>query len=229
MASAGKTFVISGVLDSLTRSDAEDFIKRHGGRLTQAVSGKTSYLLVGSECGNSKLAAARSKDVALIDEDGLFHLVKATAHLVPKEEEEEDEVKVLGGTQGAAAAAAGAAQVFSALNATGLPSRPGAAAAAGPSRPLPSGAGAAPHAVSSLWVDKHKPRSLDELVGNVGLVGTLRTWLREWDNVHLRGDAPAEAKAGGKSKDLGKKAVLISGPPGIGKTTTALLICRELG
>ena len=51
----GKTFVISGVLESLTRDEAEHLIKRHGGRVTSAVSGKTTFLVVGKECGKTKL------------------------------------------------------------------------------------------------------------------------------------------------------------------------------
>lgn len=42
------TFVLSGVLDSMYRHEATDYIKRHGGRVTSAVSGKTSFLLCGA-------------------------------------------------------------------------------------------------------------------------------------------------------------------------------------
>ena len=56
----GKTFVITGVLDSLWRNEAEDLIKRHSGRVTGSVSGKTSFLLSGSEPGKSKVAAVRN-------------------------------------------------------------------------------------------------------------------------------------------------------------------------
>lgn len=41
------TFVLSGVLDSMYRHEATDYIKRHGGRVTTSVSGKTSFLLCG--------------------------------------------------------------------------------------------------------------------------------------------------------------------------------------
>lgn len=53
----GKTFVLSGVLDSLQREEAEDVVKRHGGRVTGSVSGKTSFLVVGTSCGKSELTA----------------------------------------------------------------------------------------------------------------------------------------------------------------------------
>ena len=51
----GKTFVITGTLDSLYRGEAEDYIKRHSGRVTGSVSGKTDFLLVGENSGNSKV------------------------------------------------------------------------------------------------------------------------------------------------------------------------------
>ena len=50
----GKTFVITGVLDSLYRPEAETLIKRHGGKCTGSVSGKTTFLVVGMNCGKSK-------------------------------------------------------------------------------------------------------------------------------------------------------------------------------
>ena len=44
--------------------------------------------------------------------------------------------------------------------------------------------------------------------------------------MHLRGQSASAAQGRGKPKDLGKKAVLLSGPPGIGKTTSAMIITR---
>lgn len=55
----GRTFVITGVLDSLMRPDAEDLIKRHGGKVTQSVSGKTAFMLAGHNCGRSKYRSVR--------------------------------------------------------------------------------------------------------------------------------------------------------------------------
>ena len=55
----GRTFVITGVLDSLKRSQAEDFIKRHSGRVTGSISSRTSFLVVGLNCGRSKTNQVR--------------------------------------------------------------------------------------------------------------------------------------------------------------------------
>ena len=56
----GLTFVITGVLESLEREEATDIIKKYGGKVTTNVSGKTSYIVVGEEAGESKLAKVRS-------------------------------------------------------------------------------------------------------------------------------------------------------------------------
>ena len=52
----GLTFVITGVLESLERDEATDIIKKYGGKVTTNVSGKTSYIVIGEEAGESKLA-----------------------------------------------------------------------------------------------------------------------------------------------------------------------------
>lgn len=50
----GMTFVITGVLDAIEREQAQDVIQRYGGKVTSAVSKKTSYLIVGRDPGISK-------------------------------------------------------------------------------------------------------------------------------------------------------------------------------
>ena len=45
--------------------------------------------------------------------------------------------------------------------------------------------------------------------------------------MHLRGEEAAQQKGRGKPKDLGKKAVLMNGPPGIGKTSSAMILTRS--
>ena len=67
---AGKTFVITGTLDGMTRDEATSLIEERGGRVTSSVSKKTSYLVAGKEPG-SKLDKARENGVPIIDEQTL--------------------------------------------------------------------------------------------------------------------------------------------------------------
>jgi len=70
---AGKTFVITGTLPSLSRKEASDFIEKHGGKVISSVSSKTSYLVVGADPG-SKLAKARELGITQLTEEELLKL-----------------------------------------------------------------------------------------------------------------------------------------------------------
>lgn len=71
---AGKTFVITGKLPTLSRKEAENLVAAHGGKVVSSVSSRTSYLLVGEDPG-SKLQNARELGVALISEEQLRSLI----------------------------------------------------------------------------------------------------------------------------------------------------------
>jgi len=71
---AGLTFVITGTLPTLSRSQANALIEAHGGRVTDSVSKKTSALVAGEEAG-SKLEKARALGVDIIDEAELLRRV----------------------------------------------------------------------------------------------------------------------------------------------------------
>jgi DNA ligase (NAD+) len=71
---AGKTFVITGTLPNFSRDDAKEFIESHGGKVTDSVSKKTSYLVLG-EAPGSKYEKAKSLGVKVIGEDELKKLV----------------------------------------------------------------------------------------------------------------------------------------------------------
>ncbi len=64
---AGKTFVLTGTLPTMTREQATEKIEAAGGKVSGSVSKKTSYVLAGAEAG-SKLAKAQSLGVPVIDE-----------------------------------------------------------------------------------------------------------------------------------------------------------------
>lgn len=71
---AGKTFVLTGTLPSLTRDEATRMIMAAGGKVSGSVSKKTAYVVAGEDAG-SKLAKARELGVAIVDEQGLKDLL----------------------------------------------------------------------------------------------------------------------------------------------------------
>ena len=73
---AGKTFVLTGTLPSLTREEASELIVQAGGKVTGSVSKKTDYVVAGTEAG-SKLAKAEQLGIAIIDEEGLRALLNS--------------------------------------------------------------------------------------------------------------------------------------------------------
>jgi len=62
------------------------------------------------------------------------------------------------------------------------------------------------------WTEKYRPQSLDDVIGNPAAVNTLRQWAESWDN-----GIPA------------MRAVVLIGTPGIGKTTSAEALARDMG
>ncbi len=71
---AGKTFVLTGTLPTLTRDEASAMIKAQGGKVSGSVSGKTDYVVAGDAAG-SKLTKARTHGVTVIDEDELRRML----------------------------------------------------------------------------------------------------------------------------------------------------------
>jgi DNA ligase (NAD+) len=64
---------VTGTLSGFSREAAKQFIEDHGGKVTDSVSRKTDYLVVGADPG-SKLEKARLAGVKTIDEGGLRKL-----------------------------------------------------------------------------------------------------------------------------------------------------------
>jgi len=71
---ADLTFVITGTLPTFSREDAKAFIESHGGKVTDSVSKKTSYLVLGENPG-SKAEKAHSLGVRILNEAELRKLV----------------------------------------------------------------------------------------------------------------------------------------------------------
>jgi DNA ligase (NAD+) len=71
---AGKSFVLTGTLPTLTRAQATEIIEKYGGKVSGSVSKKTDYVLAGEDAG-SKLAKANQLGVPVISEDDFDKMI----------------------------------------------------------------------------------------------------------------------------------------------------------
>ena len=72
---AGKTLVVTGTLETLSRSEAEALIVRNGGKASGSVSKKTSYVVAGAAAG-SKLTKAQSLGVPVLTEEEFLAMLR---------------------------------------------------------------------------------------------------------------------------------------------------------
>lgn len=172
---ANQTFVFTGELESTPRNEAEDLVKRYGGRVTTSVSGKTTYLVVGNEPGEKKLEKAKGLKVKTLTEDQLFEKISSTMQNAPSGSSETTPMQV------------------------DRPEKP-------ESQPIV----AKKNAGTELWTVKYAPKTLKEVVGNNQRIIDIQNYLKNFPRTK-------------------KRAILISGPPGVGKTTAANIVAKDLG
>uniref|UniRef100_A0A8C3TZK2 Replication factor C subunit 1 n=1 Tax=Catharus ustulatus TaxID=91951 RepID=A0A8C3TZK2_CATUS len=260
----GLTFVITGVLESIERDEAKSLIERYGGKVTGNVSKKTNYLVMGRDCGQSKCEKASTLGTKIIDEDGLFDLIrtmpgkKSKYELAAETEAKKMESKTKKSPQKAEAGKRNFSPYKREANNKVYKSTPEKGdsirsvkketttirkltdfkrqTAEDKETPEPKG-----NSVSEvnedgterlLWVDKYKPVSLKAIIGQQGeqsCANKLLRWLKNWHKNALEDGQAKPSKTGSKDDGTGFKAALLSGPPGVGKTTTAALVCKELG
>ncbi|XP_061684714.1 replication factor C subunit 1 isoform X2 [Syngnathoides biaculeatus] len=255
----GCVFVLTGVLESLERDDAKSLVERYGGKVTGNVSKKTTHLVQGRDSGVSKLEKAQSFGTKILSEDDLLELIrtkpgKKSKYEIAAEAESKGSMKSRTSqvTPKASKGNSKSPQAPSPSK-TGQTSTRGAKTTAGGrgsvqsvsrSSDPSSSAGPPPRTKSVneegatlLWVDKYRPCSLKAVIGQQGdqsCANKLLRWLQNWYRHHGGGGSkPAVSRLGkfgaGKDDGSGCKAALLSGPPGVGKTTTAALVCEELG
>ncbi|KAM8808604.1 replication factor C subunit 1 [Eudromia elegans] len=260
----GLTFVITGVLESIERDEAKSLIERYGGKVTGNVSKKTNYLVMGRDCGQAKCEKASTLGTKVLDEDGLFDLIRTmpgkkskyelaaemeARKAEPKQEKtpqkseagrrkfspfkREADSKKKNSTPDKGGTHRPVKKEATAVRRLGdFKPRPAEKKEA----PKPGGAWASERSEDGaerlLWVDKYKPTSLKAIIGQQGeqsCANKLLRWLRNWHKSTPEDRQAKTSKFGGKDDGASFKAALLSGPPGVGKTTTASLVCEELG
>lgn len=227
----GLTIVFTGVLPSLDRGAVENLAKRYGAKVTKSILKKTSLVVIGEEAGPSKVKKIKELGIKAINEDGFIELLRlmpadggdSEQARLAKIKREEEERNVL-----EQAAAEEAAEEKRIQKEKAERAKREKELAQKKSQGDKSAAPAPPvkREISNdekLWTSKYAPTSATQLCGNKLLVEKLRVWLANWFDYsknNFNGSGPDGSKF---------RAALISGPPGIGKTTAAHLIANELG
>lgn len=75
---AGKTFVLTGTLPTLSRDEAKDLLIAAGAKVSGSVSKKTDFVVAGAEAG-SKLEKAQTLGIHILDEEALMAMLKPSA------------------------------------------------------------------------------------------------------------------------------------------------------
>ncbi|KAH7916645.1 replication factor RFC1 C terminal domain-containing protein [Hygrophoropsis aurantiaca] len=203
----GLAFVFTGELSSFSRDEAIDLAKRFGGRVTGQPSSKTSFVVLGDNAGPSKIAAIKKHGLVTLSEDEFLELIatregpgSAGLDEKTKKKMEKDDEAI---RKAAKELERREKQVLKDNTAK-------------------SGGSKAADMSSQLWTTRYAPQSLKEICGNKGQVEKLQLWLRDWSS-----NLKADFKKPGKSGMNIFRGVMITGPPGIGKTTSAHL-CAKL-
>ncbi|KAI4236378.1 MAG: hypothetical protein LQ349_002590 [Xanthoria aureola] len=222
---AGLTFVFTGILDALGREEGQELVKRYGGKTTTAPSSKTSYVVLGNDAGPKKLETIKKCNLRTINENGLFELIrrlpanggggKAAEKYDEKKAKEEQKARDL--------AAQMEREEKAATKATEAAQKK-AAASRGLSSNQPSNVSSSPSIDSRLWTVKYAPTTTSMICGNKTQVDKLQAWLRAWPR-----NLKVKFKMPGKDGSGTYRAVIMYGPPGIGKTTAAHLAARLEG
>ena len=222
---AGLTFVFTGLLDGLDRTQGTELIKRYGGKVTTGPSSKTSYVVLGNDAGPKKLETIAKFNLTVINEEGLFELIrklpanggdgKAAEKFEANKKKEEKKIEELAAEienhekQAAkeVAVTKKAVDANKSMKPVGASSRKNA------------------HDVDSrLWTAKYAPTATSMICGNKIQVDKLQAWLRAWPS-----NARTKFKKAGKDGHGVFRAVMVHGPPGIGKTTAAHLAAKLEG
>ncbi|KAK4547995.1 hypothetical protein LTR36_010715 [Oleoguttula mirabilis] len=231
---AGLTFVFTGQMGRLGREQGQSLVKQYGGKVTTAPSKKTSYVVLGEDAGPKKLATIQQHSLKVINEEGLFELIKrlpanggdsaAADKNAEKLAKEADNIRKAAeemDKQERAQLAAAKPKPKPQASTNGQ-SANGQSTSQQSSKGKEAAAAAGPD--TRLWTVRYAPTQLTQICGNKSQVDKLARWLRAFPKNQRTG-----FKMGGADGSGTHRAIIIHGPPGIGKTTAAHLVAKLEG
>jgi replication factor C subunit 1 len=159
----GLTFVLSGVFQEMAREKLENFITEHGGRSTSAISGKTDFLVVGYKLEDGREVNSGNKYKTAITKKVPILTETEFESYIQKKSGNDD-------------------YQLSARRKGILDAIPEAA----PIKEEEVKNGAAPPC--EMWTERYKPKTVYDLIGNKAVIDQLYEWLKDWDEVCIRGN-----------------------------------------
>lgn len=196
---SNETFVITGNLPGFDRDSLTDTLKSYGARVTGNVSSKTTCLIFGETLETGKHYTEGNKYKKAVEIGTRLMDVEELSTLLEVLKDKAERIK-------------------------------------SPSQPKPNLIRATPRAVKVgdlPWTEKYAPKDWSDILGHNSAIEKLRRWLLEWEEVVLKGRKKSVNPVRGGRFDpqlnVNARAVMISGPPGIGKTTAARLLAEDFG
>jgi len=240
---AGKRIAVTGIFvkGEHDRTTIEELIKENGGKITESVSGKTAFLVLGDQhsdggsrdaTASRKYDDAKNKNVKIVSLKDFLEMIPARAAPEAVNDPQWQSSFRSGAAASSSSSSSSSSSAASSITHHPMPSL---TALAFKPRPVTSSSSSSSSSAAKaaddcntedlMWVDKHKPKSMSDIIGNPDIVRGVQSWLKDWEAVHIH----KSKKVDWKKENPGARAMLISGPPGIGKTTMATLIGKSLG
>lgn len=208
----GKRFAVTGVMNGFSRDQIVDIIKEYGGDVKD-VAKKTDFAVVGEDAGKTKLDKIVKYGIVQISEDQLLDMINSTLHNQSSLNQSSSNSNTTTTKDVPTTRSIGLKKLVSVKKL--VEAKKSVEVKTGESR----------IGEQELWTEKYKPKHSTEIIENSKLVDSLREWLNSW-NKKYRDISPPEQKRGAPKE---QRAALLSGIPGIGKTSVAHLIARECG
>ncbi|XP_038209178.1 replication factor C subunit 1 [Zerene cesonia] len=249
-------FLLTGVLDSFERDEIVETITKYGGTLKSGISKKVTHVLAGDDAGPAKISKAESLGIKIINEDQFLDMIRQSLNGDAKKDEIEPKIKIEKVDNRGKAKKSPKdiksnyfekdKQVNIKKERSVSPKKESSAKNVEKVKPMEAvkkeenvasdSCDVKIHSTngtpaSLMWVDKYKPTNIRQIIGQHGEasnVKKLMNWLTKW---YINRKAKlTKPNPWAKNDDGGfYKAALLSGPPGVGKTTSVSLVCKELG
>lgn len=184
---------------SMDREEAKGRVIVLGARVTTAVSSKTTHLVTGTEPGPSKLEKARSLEIKILSEEEFKDILDKYSFQMNQEISTNNIVK-----DDTTPVKMNEKRIKSTTNNNNINS----AKSTTNNNNITMTVNDVIVKTEKSWAEKYRPLSTKEIIGNQSIFNQLKSFI---------------------NGETQYKSALLSGSPGVGKTTTALAVCREMG